>query len=179
MIKILLAFVPIFVILALILLVKDVFSNPKKYGKLISNFLNKNTFGKDDHKHYVKKDFYMTKMEHEFFKVLEQATQGKYYIIPQVQISNLVYVNKYEKEKRKYWNKIKLKSVDFVLFNKFNFAPEIVVELDDTSHLLPHREQRDIFVNALLERAGFKVVRIKTAYQYNLRQIANLFGVSI
>ncbi len=130
----------------------------------------------DDYKHYVKKNFLMSKAEHEFYKVLREAVKDKYYIVPQVQLSKIVEVNHYEHQKRKYFNKIDRKSVDFVLFDKENFSPEIVVELDDTSHLLPDRESRDDFVNSILDRTGIKVVHIKTAYHYNLNEIEKMLN---
>jgi very-short-patch-repair endonuclease len=124
-------------------------------------------------KHYVKRPFLMSKAEHEFFKVLKEAVQDKYYIVPQVQLSKLVDVNKYEKKQQTYRNKIDRKSVDFVLFEKEYFTPHLVVELDDSSHLLPEREDRDGFVNAVLGKAGIKIVHIKTAYSYNPKDIAS------
>ena len=120
---------------------------------------------------YVKDNYLMTKAEHEFFKVLHEAVQDKYYIIPQVQLSKIVRVNKYEKFKDKYNNMIDRKSVDFVLFQKEIFSPHLVIELDEESHQLPNREKRDRFVDAIMEKVGLKIVHIKTAYSYNLDEI--------
>ncbi len=136
-------------------------------GKLLLN----NKIENEDYKHYVKKNYLMSKAEHEFFKVLQGVVQDKYHIVPQVQFSKIVEVNKYEKEKRKYYNKIDRKSVDFVLFNKEYFTPEIVIELDDTSHMLPVREDRDSFVDSILSRVGIKIVHIKTGSSHNLEEI--------
>jgi len=122
----------------------------------------------DDYKHYVKKPYMMSIAEHEFFKALKEAVQDKYYIVPQVQLSKIVEVNHYEHNKRKYFNKIDRKSVDFVLFNKEYFTPYMVIELDDSSHMLPTRESRDEFVNAVLEKIGIKVIRIPVAKNYEL-----------
>lgn len=118
-------------------------------------------------KHYIKRQYLMSKAEYEFYKVLKEAVQDKYYIVPQVQLSKLVDVNKHEKKQQTYRNKIDRKSVDFVLFDKEYFTPHLAVELDDSSHLLPEREERDGFVNAVLSRAGIKIVHILTAYSYN------------
>ena len=120
---------------------------------------------------YLKKSYLMTKAEHEFYKVLEQAVAGKYHIVPQVQLSNIVQVNKYEKQKQTYRNKIDRKSLDFVLFEKEYFTPYLVIELDDSSHELPDRQNRDHFVDAVLEKAGIKIEHIKTAYAYDLKNL--------
>ena len=125
----------------------------------------------DDYKHYVKKNYLMSKAEHEFFKVLQEAVKDRYYIVPQVQLSKIIEVNKYEHYKRKYVNKIDRKSVDFVLFNKEYFTPYMVIELDDTSHMLPVREDRDNFVNDILNRVEIKFMHIKTSSHYNLSEI--------
>ncbi len=120
---------------------------------------------------YVKNTYLMTKAEHEFFKVLQEVVQDKYYIIPQVQLSKIVRVNKYEKFKYKYNNMIDRKSVDFVLFEKETFSPYLVIELDEESHQLPKREDRDHFVNAIMAKIGLRIEHIKTAYNYDIQQI--------
>ncbi len=122
----------------------------------------------DDYKHFVKRKYLMSEVEYDFYKVLEEAVKNKYHIIPQVQLSKIIDVNKYEKNKRKYFNMIDRKSVDFVLFDKQYFTPQIVIELDDSSHMLPVREDRDSFVNAILDRVGIKAIHIPVANTYNL-----------
>jgi hypothetical protein len=128
----------------------------------------------DDYKHYVKKNYLMSKAEHEFYKVLQETIKDKYYIVPQVQLSKIIEVNKYEKNKRTYFNKIDRKSVDFVLFNKEYFTPYMVIELDDSSHMLPERESRDGFVDSILNRIGIKIIHMKTANSYNTNELSNL-----
>jgi very-short-patch-repair endonuclease len=126
---------------------------------------------------YVKNNYLMTKAEHEFFKVLQQVVQDKYYIVPQVQLSKVIRVNKYEKFKYKYSNMIDRKSVDFVLFEKETFSPYLVIELDEESHQLPKREDRDHFVNAIMKKTGLRIEHIKTAYQYDISEITRLVKV--
>jgi very-short-patch-repair endonuclease len=116
----------------------------------------------------------MTKAEHEFFKVLQEVVQDKYYIVPQVQLSNLVQVEKQERWEYTYRNKINRKSVDFVLFNKEYFTPRLVIELDDSSHLRENRRTRDNFLDEVLNKVGLKIVHIKTAHRYNINEILNL-----
>ncbi len=131
----------------------------------------------DDYKHYVKKNYLMSKAEHEFYKVLQETIKDKYYIVPQVQLSKIVEVNKYEKNKRTYFNKIDRKSVDFVLFNKEYFTPYMVIELDDSSHMLPERENRDGFVDSILNRVGIKIIHVKTENNYNHNMLSNLLNL--
>jgi hypothetical protein len=142
-------------------------------GKINLDFLKEEKEQSDDYKHYVKKNYLMSKAEHEFFKVLQEAVKDRYYIVPQVQLSKIIEVNKYEKNKRVYRNKIDRKSVDFVLFNKEYFTPYVVIELDDSSHMLPEREERDGFVDSILNRVGIKIVHIKVSKNYNIEEISN------
>ena len=137
---------------------------------LLKNQNTKNT----ENLPYIKKDYLMTKAEHEFFKVLEQAVNAKYYIVPQVELSNLVKVEKDKKCEYYLINKIDRKSVDFVLFNKEYFTPFLVIELDDNSHLREDRKERDNFVDSVLNKVGIKIIHIKTAYNYNLSEIKEL-----
>ncbi len=125
----------------------------------------------EDYKHYVKKNYLMSKAEHEFFKTLQETVKDKYYIVPQVQLSKIVEVNHYEHFKRKYFNKIDRKSVDFVLFSKEYLTPYMVIELDDSSHMLPTREERDDFVGSVLGRVGIKLIRIPVSKNYNIENI--------
>lgn len=119
---------------------------------------------------YVKKPYLMTNAEREFFFVLERAVQGRYYIVPQVELSKIIKPEKGTWEYQ-YKNKINLKSVDFVLFDKEYFTPQIVIELDDSSHQLPARITRDSFVDAIMAKVGIKIVHIKLSQEYDLDNI--------
>ncbi len=125
---------------------------------------------------YVKKPYLMTNAEREFFIVLQQAVGGKYYIVPQVQLSNLVQVEKTQKWHYEYTNRIHLKSVDFVLFDRTYFTPQLVIELDDSSHARVDRQTRDHFLDEVLAKAGIKIAHIKTASHYNLNEIENMIN---
>jgi very-short-patch-repair endonuclease len=119
-----------------------------------------------------KKEKLMTKAEHEFFKVLQQVVQEKYYIVPQVQLSNLVQVEKQRSREYAFRNKIDRKSVDFVLFNKEYFTPYLVIELDDSSHSREDRKMRDGFVDSVLNKAGIRIMHLETAYNYDLNKVS-------
>ena len=125
---------------------------------------------------YTKKPYLMTNAEREFFKVLHLAVQDKYYIVPQVQLSKIVEVKGKEKWHYEYKNKINLKSVDFVLFDKEYFTPQVVIELDDSSHEREDRKERDVFVDSVMEKISIRIVHIKTSYKYDVNNhiIANV-----
>lgn len=120
---------------------------------------------------YHKRQYFMTAAEYAFFKVLQEAVQDKYFIVPQVTLSNLVDVNDGYKWNKSYRSKIDKKSVDFVLFNKGGYTPYLAIELDDSSHSRLDRMERDDFVQNVLQRAGIRLERVKNAYSYDVQEI--------
>jgi Protein of unknown function (DUF2726) len=114
----------------------------------------------------------MTDAEFEFFKVLQQVVQDKYYIVPQVVMSDLLEVRGSGFEKKPYRTKIDKKTIDFVLYNKQRYTPYIAIELDDSTHLEQKRMARDIFVNTVLEKSGIKLIRIKNSTTYDFSDIS-------
>lgn len=144
---------------------------------LVPHLKNSNSENKEKDLPYVKKESLMTEAEYNFFKVLEEAVKDKYYIVPQVQLSNLVEVEKDKKWEYSLRNKIDRKSVDFVLFNKENFTPHLVIELDDSSHLREDRKIRDNFVDSVLNKVGIKIVHIKTSHIYDSNELFKLLKI--
>ncbi len=120
---------------------------------------------------YSKKDYLLSKAETSFFRVLEQAIGNKYYIFPQVHLSDLVYVKSSRGEYYKYFNKIDRKSVDFVLAEKNNLTPVLAIELDDNSHNYKNRIDRDNFVEDVFKNAGVPLLRIKCVASYDIQKI--------
>ena len=55
-------------------------------------------------------------------------------------------------------NRVQAKHVDFVLCHPQTVAPALVIELDDASHQLPERQERDIFLNEVLRVAGIPLL---------------------
>lgn len=121
---------------------------------------------------YKKKGELMTKAEREFFDVLEKVVNNRYYIIPQVKISNLAIVSGTRNYKT-YLNKIDRKTVDFVLFDK-QFLPVVVIELDDSSHNNESRKERDSFVDKVMDKIKIKIIHIKTSRAYDLKNLEDV-----
>ncbi len=155
---------PIFIIgfVAVVLIILFLLNMPKKkIGEKADEFP------------YEKKSYLMSPAEREFFFILKKAIEDMYYIVPQMQLSKII-----QPEKGKRWqygvlNKIDRKSVDFVLFNKEYFTPQIVIELDEFSHSQPSRIIRDKFIDAAMQKAGIKIVHIRTAQNYKTEEILN------
>ena len=154
-----------FVILVIIVIIVVVFSGKKS--------------GKDKKLPYVRKNYFLTKAEIDFFRVLEKAVENKYYVFPQVRISDLVLVKTKREDYYKYRNKIDRKSVDFILAEKENLKPLLAIELDDSSHNYKKRRARDEFVEKALRDAGLSLLRIKYKRSYDIQEILKLIDDKI
>ncbi len=145
-----------------------------KFFKKIFLFLPKRRYDDEEKLPYTPKWNFMTPSEYKFFKIIEQIAGDKYYIIPQVQLTNLLYISLYNKQHRAYRNKIDRKSVDFAFFTKEDYKFHLAIELDDSSHEREDRIERDEFVEEAMEDAGLKLLRIKLRPVYNIEFIENL-----
>ena len=125
-----------------------------------------------NNKRYALKQSILSPAEKNFLSVLEKIVDGKYIIENQVQLSRIVtpldsnisYTNYSD------FNKIKAKSIDFVLFNK-DYSPYLCIELDDISHLKWERQKRDMFVNKVMAEVGLRIIHIRTSFSYDLENL--------
>ncbi len=108
-----------------------------------------------------RRKYLLTKHEYGFYKNLKEiADKLNLSVLAKVRLADLVEVSAEvdTKEKRTYTNKIKSKHIDFMLCNKENLYPELLIELNDNSHKKEDRAKRDIFVEKVLEKAGYKIL---------------------
>lgn len=110
---------------------------------------------------YKRKQYLLTKSEQEFFKVLNQVIDNQLYIFPQVHLSNLFEHKVYGQNWRGALNHIQRKSVDFVLCDKEYLKPLCAIELDDSSHNIQYRADRDETVEEIFKNANLPLIRIK------------------
>lgn len=131
---------------------------------LISIFIRLKINNLDTHKLDTHKDEilpykprwnFMSRSEISFYKQLELAVGDKYYIVPQLQLSKILW-----SPKGKYQNKIDRKTLDFVLFSKTDFKFYKAIELDDFTHDRPDRKERDLFVDNAMKTAGLELVHV-------------------
>src|SRR5262249_55421786 len=62
--------------------------------------------------------------------------------------------------------RIQAKTVDFVLCDTQTTAPKLVVELDDSSHQLAHRRERDTFVDQVMASVGLPILHVGWQHTY-------------
>lgn len=112
-----------------------------------------------------KKNF-ITENEKRLFEELNKALKDKYYIFPQINLSSLLEVKKDIGDR---YDKIHILNqfiVDFVIFSKNPIQPVLVIELDDSTHRMNNRQNRDQFIDKALKEAGIKIYHCPSHYLY-------------
>lgn len=123
---------------------------------------------------YNRKDFLISRPEHEFFNILVEILGNKYNIFSQVHLPTILD----HKIKGQTWkaafSHINGKSVDFVICDKAYIKPLLAIELDDKSHDRLDRIERDSEVERILEEAGMPLVRFGNNGSFNKEEINRL-----
>lgn len=72
--------------------------------------------------------------------------------------------------------RIKQKRLDFVLASPKTLHTVAVIELDDLSHELTHRQERDRFIEKAFEDAGVCLIRIRVYKKYDSKRIRSIIN---
>lgn len=124
---------------------------------------------------YQAKQYFMTKSENDFFRMLNNVAGDRYFIFPQVHLSAILD----EKIKGQNWKAafkhINGKSIDYVLCDKQSLKPVYAVELDDYTHNYSNRQERDQEVERMFQSAGIPLVRFNDYKTLNQEDIAKRF----
>lgn len=121
---------------------------------------------------YRRKQFFMSKPEHEFFDVLVEVIGSDYNIFPQVHLSTILD-HKVKGQNRGAFNHINSWSVDFVICDKAYINPLLAIELDDSSHGRQDRQTRDEEVERIFRDAGMPLLRFPYSKSPDKNDIAS------
>ena len=134
--------------------------------KIIENAQNTEKKEEIIQNNYEKKEYLLTKNELKFYKILKEITNNlNLELFCQVSLYQIIKSKSY-----KEFNKIKSKSIDFVITEK-NCKILLCIELDDKTHEQKKRIDRDNFINKIFEDNKIKLLRIKTQEYYNKEEI--------
>ncbi len=123
---------------------------------------------------YARRRKLISRSELKFFRVLQQVAADEWEIFAMVRIADLLAVPRGTKNHRAWLNRILSKHIDFVLCDKDSLEVMVGIELDDPSHLLPARQQRDRFVNGAFADAGLPLLRIPVSDNYDSSSLRKL-----
>jgi len=104
---------------------------------------------------------------------LQPALGDRFYIGVQVPMTAVLKVPDAQWDKTA-GRKIRQKKMDFVLAYPKTFRIAAVIELDDKSHQLEHRQKRDRFIEAAFAAAGVLLIRIPVFKKYDQAKIRSI-----
>lgn len=116
---------------------------------------------------YKRKDFFMSRAEHECYDALIVAVGDKYYVFPQVHLPTLINNKVVGQNWKGAFSHISQKSVDFVLCDKLYISPKLAIELDDKTHERQDRIDRDGIVERIFKDAGLPLLRLENRGRFN------------
>ena len=112
---------------------------------------------------YQRKQYLMTRAEHDFFAKLEAAYGASYYVFPQVHLSTFLDHKVNGQNWKGALSTIDRKSVDYIICDKANLQPLVAIELDDFTHDRADRQARDGLVEAIFAQADMPLVRFASS----------------
>ncbi len=122
---------------------------------------------------YRKRDYLLTAAERSFYEVLCGVVGDQLHVFPKVRLIDLVYLPKGTENRQGYTNRVVSKHVDFVLCDRRDVAPLLVIELDDASHEREDRKERDTFLDSALGAAGLPILHVAAKRSYEPRELAD------
>lgn len=123
---------------------------------------------------FEKKEYLLTQNELKFYKLLKNITDKlELNLFVQVALYEIINCKDY-----KEFNRIKSKSIDFVITEK-NCKIKLCIELDDNTHNKPKRIERDNFINKLFSDLNIKLLRIPLQNFYNLEELEKKINESL
>ncbi|MEJ0053984.1 MAG: DUF2726 domain-containing protein [bacterium] len=120
---------------------------------------------------YTRKQFFLTRAEHECYDALVAAVGDKYYVFAQVHLPTILDNKVKGQDWRAALAHVSRKSVDFVLCDKAYISPKLAIELDDKSHERPDRQERDREVERILSDAGLPLLRLENRGAFNTAEL--------
>ena len=150
------------------------YENTNYYNGMINSFnykLSNNRYSSPSYSAvYERKEFLITKNELKFYRLLLSIVDiMELQIFTQVSLYEIISVKKTlnSSEYNKYFNKIKSKSIDYVLTGRI----KLCIELDDKTHNYKNRIERDNFINDLFNSLDIPILRIQLSKYYDMDNI--------
>ena len=167
--------ITIFSLCLIIILEKKTKSNTNK-----NTYINNNNIISKEINYkeiYKPKRYIITLTELKFYNILlEIAKELDLILFTQVSLYNIVET---KNNNQTAFNKIRSKTIDFVLADKNNCRIKLCIELDDYTHKRYDRKQRDNFINKLFKDLEIDFLRFKTSNYYDKEALKKRIQESI
>ena len=142
--------------------------NSEKSCRILEEDKSSTTYDK-----YDKKESLITSYEKYFYDIFEKNFGDKFKIQTQVNLASVV--NKIDSSK--YRNEL-FRNVDFGFFDKETLKPLLLIEINDSTHKIKSRYQRDLKVREILQAAKINLITFYSFYEnkeeYIVNKISNL-----
>ncbi|MBG0808114.1 DUF2726 domain-containing protein [Methylosinus sp. H3A] len=108
--------------------------------------------------------------------MLDEAVGEGYRVFAQVRLAELVDVDlsASNSKRRAAMNRVFGKSIDYLICDSASLEPVAAIELDDKTHALPHRRERDTFVDAVFSEIGIPLLRARARRAYTVAALQTL-----
>ncbi|MBN2272356.1 MAG: DUF2726 domain-containing protein [Sedimentisphaerales bacterium] len=139
------------------------------FKKVIYNLLLKLKTSKGlEYYPYGKQKSLLSPAEKNFLNELDRIINENYRIFSKVRLADVIKVGRGLPDSRwqSAFNRIQSKHLDFLICAREDFSIVGAIELDDKSHALPERRERDIFINSALAAAGIPILRYPPKRNY-------------
>lgn len=119
---------------------------------------------------YFAKTHLLTRSEREFHRALQAAIGDRFAIAVSVRLADVIGCS------REAWSDghgalISSKQLDFVLCEHETWSVVLAIELDDPTHQLADRSERDRFLDNAMRAAGVPLLHIGTAASYDPKSL--------
>lgn len=114
----------------------------------------------------------MTRAERECYHELVAEMGQDYYFFPQIHLDSIITPKASGSDRLFAFRHINQKSVDFIACDKNLLRPLFAIELDDKSHSLPRRIERDREVERILHGAALPLIRIQNSGRFDPKELA-------
>lgn len=116
---------------------------------------------------YKRKRYFFSRSEQQFLNILEQKLDHtKYSVFPKVRLGDFIEVDLPKGQRLPYWNKIKSKHVDFLIYDYQTAEAALAIELDGNSHNNKTIKKSDSFKDKLYPAVGLELVRVRVGTNF-------------
>lgn len=115
--------------------------------------------------YYSVKPRYLSPCEQQYFALLQNILKDKFFVFPQIPLSQLV-----EKHSKSNYKTELFRVIDFCVFDR-DYYPLLCIEINDNSHLQKNRVRRDGKISEILKSARIPLLTLWTYEGINEQEI--------